>query len=385
MGSLKFDVYKRTVQNSPNCWIHINKNGEILYTNESALKLFTDFDDSNVKGKNLIDFISPEYKKILSKYIFSDEKNDAKIYSEGFVTAKDKVVKGTLTVIPIRGTETKSVIIENDICKNNDNKSKDDSKEDYFANVVHELKNPVNVILSAVQLINMYMKNNVIEDESSQLSKYMDVIDQSGKRLIKNINELINVRKIEEGYLSLDLCNCDIVTLVNNVVTSQIEEALYLGINLSVNSSFHKKIITCDIEKMKSIVINLISNALKFTNEGGKVEICLNEKGNKIVLSVRDTGVGISSEDKDIIFEKYKKCKSSSLNTSGSGVGLYIVKLMVEAHGGKIKLKSKIGKGSEFIVELPCMLNKDKTEVSFVRAKGVKEQTDISQFEIINY
>lgn len=382
MDSLTFNTYKSTIENSPN-YILICECNKVIYANRNVLKFLTGSYDSNIEGRDITDFIAEEYKDTICKHLNDDICSfETKCYREKFVTAEGKTIDDMVSIIPIKDTKVKTIIFANDSFNKCNNDSK--SKQDYYTNVIHELKNPLNVILSAVQLINMYINNNAIQDNSSQLSKYINVIEQNGSRLLKNVNDLINIKKIEEGYLTLNLCNCDIVSLINNIVISQKDEAEYLGIKLNFKSNFKKKIMTCDIDKMESIFFNLISNALKFTNEGGKVEISLREKNNKLIFSVKDTGIGIEASAIDTIFDKYKQSSDSMINPMGSGVGLYIVKLLVKAQGGNINLISEPNKGSDFIIEFPKILYKDKKQVNFIEVEDKMKQADLSHTNIIN-
>ena len=246
---------------------------------------------------------------------------------------------------------------------------------EYFINISHELKTPLNIICSTVQLFNMYRNSGTLDDRKNSVVKYMDSIKQNSYRLSKLINNIVDLSKIESGFFELHLSNNNIVEIVEEMVMSITNFTDSKGINIIFDTDVEEKIIACDSEKIERIVLNLISNAIKFSDEGDEILVEVKDKNEFVEISVKDNGIGIEEKDLNIIFNKFKQIDNSlSRNTEGTGIGLSLVKSIVELQGGSIYVESEFGKGSKFTVMLPSryvvhentlcnnkMLNKDKT------------------------
>ena len=167
---------------------------------------------------------------------------------------------------------------------------------------------------------------------------------------MKLINNLIDITKIDSDSYDLNLQNHDIVKLIEEIVFSVEEYANRKRIELIFNSEIKEKVIACDLFSIKRIILNLLSNAIKFTDEADTIEVNICDKEGSIFISVKDTGIGIPKDRQKIIFERFGQAdKSFTRNSEGSGIGLSLVKSLVEMHGGKIRFKSEYGKGNEFI------------------------------------
>lgn len=226
-------------------------------------------------------------------------------------------------------------------------------KNKYFINLSHELRTPLNIILSSLQVLQKY-KEDKMEISEEKLHNYMSIINRNASRLLKVINDLIDTSKIDAGQYRLNFSNEDIVYLVEEIALSMKEYIEGKGINLIIDPEVEEKQIKCDATEVERIVINLLSNAAKFTPVGGTIWVKLFDYGDKISFSIKDTGIGIAEENHKLIFNRFGQVDSSeSSNKLGSGIGLTLVKSLVEMHGGTIELKSKLHEGSEFIVTLP--------------------------------
>ena len=234
-------------------------------------------------------------------------------------------------------------------------------RTDFFANISHELRTPVNVIYSAEQMINLKLKNEEYEEE--KVNKYLKMIKQNSYRLIRLINNLIDISKIDATVFEIKRINCDIVSTVENITMSVSDYIENRNISLIFDTEVEEKIIACDPDKIERIVLNLLSNAIKFTPVDGEIFVKLYFKEDQVCISVKDTGIGISEEMKELIFDRFIQVdKSISRNREGSGIGLSLVKSLIELHGGNVEVLSKIGEGSEFIVSLPDVLIEDKEQ-----------------------
>lgn len=235
-------------------------------------------------------------------------------------------------------------------------------RTDFFANISHELRTPINVISGTVQLMELKYKELFNENEGKS-KEYLKTMKQNCYRLIRLTDNLIDVTKIDAGYFEIHLSNCNIVSIIEEITLSVAEYVSNKGISILFDTEMEEKIISCDKEKIERIMLNLISNAIKFTNPGGNILVYTFERKDNIVVSVRDTGIGILKEKQQCIFERFIQVdKSLTRNREGSGIGLSLVKSLVEMHGGKMFLESEINIGSEFSFELPIKKSPDIEE-----------------------
>jgi signal transduction histidine kinase len=208
--------------------------------------------------------------------------------------------------------------------------------------------------MGAMQLIDLYTLNGSIQDPDKKLDKYMGVMKQNSYRLLRLINNIIDLTKIDSNYFEVDLHNHNIAAIVDNIIQSIGVYASSKAINLSYSKEFEKKIIACDVDKIERILLNLLSNALKFTNTNGNIKVMLGANENRVTIVVEDDGIGIPEDKQGAIFQRFRQVdKSFTRNREGSGIGLSIVKALVEMHKGTISVESEYEKGSRFIVQLP--------------------------------
>jgi PAS domain S-box-containing protein len=229
-------------------------------------------------------------------------------------------------------------------------------RTEFFSNISHELRTPLNLILGPVQLIQYMGKDVFTTSGYDRLQKYMNIVKQNSYRLIRIVNNLIDISKIDSGYLDLQLQTGNIVEAIENITLSLTDYLEAKGLNIIFDTDIEEKFITFDLDKIERIMLNLLSNAVKFSKESGTIEVTITDKTDKIQVSVKDTGIGIPKEKHSAIFERFIQVdKSFSRNREGSGIGLSLVKAFVEMHGGTISLNSNYTAGSEFIFELPVV------------------------------
>lgn len=230
-------------------------------------------------------------------------------------------------------------------------------QEEIFSNVSHELKTPLNVIFSTNQLMDFYLKNNLVEVNKEKFHDNIKVIKQNCYRFTKLINNITDLSKIEAGFFKLNLSNQNIVQITEDIVQSVSEYVTNKGLSIVFDTNVEEKIIASDPEKIERIILNLISNAIKFSNLDGKIFVNVLDKGDTIEISVKDFGKGIAEKHLHNIFGRfYQADKSLSRNAEGCGIGLSLVKSLVELHGGTISVESKLDEGSEFKIELPVRI-----------------------------
>jgi PAS domain S-box-containing protein len=231
----------------------------------------------------------------------------------------------------------------------------DKLKTDFFANLSHELRTPLNVILGVVQLQECIYRDNANIPVIEKSEKYIRILKQNCYRLLRLVNNILDITKIDAGYFVLNLRNENIIGIVEDITLSVVEYAEIKGIELIFDTDIEEKIIAIDSDKIERIMMNLLSNALKFTPENGKIIVRMYDCDDKIGISVKDSGIGIPLDKQKSVFERFIQVdKSLSRQNGGSGIGLSLVKSLVEMHNGTISLVSEEGKGSEFIIELPC-------------------------------
>ena len=246
-----------------------------------------------------------------------------------------------------------------------------ESKTQYFTNISHEIKTPINVIFASVQLVEAYNKLELPQEIYKQkIMKQIKVIRQNCFRSIRLISNLTDISRYDSGYLNIKLNNYDIVKLIREITFSVQRYAEAKGIDLVFDSLLPSKIIACDPDMIERIILNLISNAIKFTAKDGTIKISINEYEDKLIISVKDTGTGIPKDKLNDIFDRFKKADdNNNLNKEGTGIGLYLVKAFVNAHGGDISVSSESMKGTEFIINIPVTIienNLDKKQQIFM-------------------
>ncbi len=228
-------------------------------------------------------------------------------------------------------------------------------QDELYVNVSHELKTPLNVIFSANQLMDVYLKSDSIEDIKDKLFNYNNSIRQNCYRLTKLINNIVDLSKSNSGLLMLNVDNVDIVNVIENIVQSVSEYVKSRELKIIFDTNVEEKIIACDTDKVERIMLNLISNAIKFSNPNSEIFVNVQSKKETVEITVKDMGIGIEKQNLDHIFNKfYQEDKSLSRNAEGSGIGLSLIKSFVELHGGNISVESEVNKGSIFKVELPA-------------------------------
>lgn len=273
----------------------------------------------------------------------------------------------------------------------------DKYKSNFLANMSHELKTPLNSIL-VISSIMAKNKNKKLDDEQI---KNMKIINSCGNDLLILINDILDISKIEAGEISLHLSKTNIFELVENLVSEMSPLATEKGLTLNYSFISKELFLLSDSHRIKQIIKNLMSNAIKFTQEG-TIEINLEENANDITIKVIDEGIGIAKEKLDYVFERFKQADGSTTRKyGGTGLGLAISKELAILLGGDIKAFSDLGKGSTFELILPKKTNiknisDDKVSISsrddniviedivlFDMEDDVKAETEIKNEKIL--
>lgn len=240
-------------------------------------------------------------------------------------------------------------------------------RTEFFANLSHEFRTPLNLIFTSLQMLELKIKALVSEDTEG-IKKYSNIIRQNSFRLLRLVNNLIDTTKIDAGYVEYVPENHDIVSFIKSIANSVSSLAKEKEIELTFNSEVEEKVIAFDLDKMERIILNLMSNAIKFNNPGGKIQVFVDSNDEFTQVHIKDTGIGIPGDKLSYVFERFKQVQDRLTKVSeGSGIGLTLVKSLVEMHGGKIEVKSTLGEGAEFTVKIPNTLLDDKQEEALTK------------------
>jgi signal transduction histidine kinase len=223
-------------------------------------------------------------------------------------------------------------------------------KSDFLANMSHELRTPLNAIIGFSDVMLGGMAGTMPEKQK----EFIGDIRDSGRHLLALINDILDLSKIEAGRMELDVSRFDLQGAIANAMTLVRGRAERHGIKLATEVSTEVGNYEGDERKFKQIVLNLLTNAVKFTPEGGRVTMGAQRLNGAYVFSVTDTGVGIAPEDQEKIFEEFRQVGTDyARKAEGTGLGLTLTKRLVELHGGRLRVTSAVGKGSTFTFDLP--------------------------------
>jgi signal transduction histidine kinase len=223
-------------------------------------------------------------------------------------------------------------------------------KSEFLANMSHELRTPLNAVIgfSEVLIQRMFGELNDKQDE------YLKDIYASGQHLLSLINDILDLSKIEAGRMELASAPFHLPGALENAVTLVRERAARHGIALHLDLDPRLGELVGDERKVKQVLLNLLSNAVKFTPEGGRISLKAGLADGAVEMSVTDTGIGIAPEDQAAIFEEFRQVGSDEARKQeGTGLGLTLAKKFIELHGGRIWVKSELGRGSTFTFTLP--------------------------------
>jgi GAF domain-containing protein len=223
-------------------------------------------------------------------------------------------------------------------------------KSEFLATMSHELRTPLNAIIGFSEVLLQQMFGPL----NPKQAEYLDDVLTSGRHLLGLINDILDLSKIEAGRMELDVDVFSLVEALQNGVTMVRERAARHGIALALRVAPGVDLIAADARKVKQVLFNLLSNAVKFTPDGGRVDVTAARANGDIVVAVKDTGIGISPEDQERIFEEFQQARrQTERSREGTGLGLSLAKRFVELHGGRIWVESEPGKGSTFTFTLP--------------------------------
>ena len=221
-------------------------------------------------------------------------------------------------------------------------------KSDFLATMSHELRTPLNAIIGFSEVLHEQMFGKLNE---RQLAYVNDVLD-AGKHLLSLINDVLDLAKIEAGRVELRLSQVALPDVLRNAVSMHAERVRRAGVDISLRTEPDEITIEADERRIRQVVFNLVSNAVKFTPAGGRVDISARLDDGHLEVAVADTGPGIAAEDLEKIFEEFEQT-AEGRHAEGTGLGLPLSRKLVELHGGRLWAESEVGRGSTFRFTLP--------------------------------
>ena len=349
----------------------LNIHGCIIKANDSWEKVLG-WSKAEIKAMHYSDLIHPDDISILESlydpnYIVEEIKHLTirflcKDNSYKWIELSAKYVKDKNVFIFTGIDVTKRKEVEEEKKKLEETIQLESIRNEFFGNISHEFKTPLNIILGIVQLIDKNIELDNISKEN--LIRHVDIMKQNSYRLLRLVNNLIDISRIDIGYYNLQPSNYNIVKVIEDITLSIAEYVKHKKINLIFNTDVEEITLACDPDKIERVMLNLLSNAIKYTDDNGDIYVSLNKVNEDVVVSVKDSGVGIPNDKLELIFDRFGQANDIlSRRCEGSGIGLSIVKSIVEMHGGKIEVFSEIGKGSEFVFNIPIKILEEENVI----------------------
>jgi len=340
-----------SIRSLPLGFILINPDHKIIIANQRIREILEIDRNEDLTCERITQIFSGKVDLLSQCQIASSKRQVIKISEVEF---KNKILK--MKFIPVLNQSnqvTSTIFLVEDITED---KRLQRARDEFFSIASHELRTPLTAIRGNTSMILDYYKEE-IKDEN--LKQMLFDVHEASVRLIDIINDFLNLSRLEMGKIVFKNENFDLKVLVDEVIEELLPVAKNKGLYLQAESEFPSLLVLADKERTREVLVNLVGNALKFTQKGG-VKVVLKKEGNYAQVLVEDTGIGISEKNRNLLFQKFQQASDSILTrdvTRGTGLGLYISKLVIENMKGEIGLlKSEVGKGSTFYFKLPLVL-----------------------------
>lgn len=385
---------KNIITNISEGIIVLDQFGNFSLSNKAAYSI------TGLEAKDLIRFfdLSDQYivfnelyeglklKELYSKYI-KGHRNISKIVlkSKKNNDKKEKFIEINTTPVLQDGKFVNTIVTLKDVSEETSHNIKlqeiNKMKDEFFTMTSHELRTPLTIIKSSIQLAYDVYGSEV----GNNIDKTLKRINQNCSRLLKLVNNILDLSKAEAGFLEITSSYFDIVSETEQIVDSAKTYAESKGIELIFDTNEEEAEVLLDRDKYGKILLNLLSNAIKFTSEGKTIMVCMQIKKKTVSLVVEDQGIGIPKDKLDYIFERFTQVGSSLSRTAeGTGIGLSLVKKFVELMNGKITVISEIGRGSTFMIKFKRFVGEDTlTELEEHTVSNIDEKINI-EFSDIN-
>ncbi|AOR24951.1 sensor histidine kinase [Clostridium taeniosporum] len=357
-------------------------NNELKYINKAGLKLLDDIDKENILGISLEKFILDNFKVTFSS---SNKKeiciNDIKL--------KNTDILVTLFIIDI--DENNKLLYVHDVTefnKTKDMKNKlekylkeEELKKQFFSNISHELRTPINLIYSAIQLNEIYLKQKKVDN----ISKNNEIIKQNSLRLIRTISNFIDTNRVSEGYLKPDFKTYNIVEVVENITIACNKYIDKAEIGLTFDSEKEEIYVKCDKDMIERIILNILSNSVKYGQKDSHINVLIStiDNDNLVEIKIENNGRRIDENTIPHIFDKFTRInKSLNRPKEGSGLGLFLSKSLTELQGGELTLELD-EKENLFVINFPITDDVNYSEINCdLEIKNIEEKVDIEFSDI---
>lgn len=344
-------LYRSFLESLPNSIVIINNKFRISYCNSKFLNEigkksirevinrridnYIDF-DFNLSKKALDSYCEPQIKTI----DFNNKKIEIRLFC---INNKEKEF---IMLFKDLTEEIKLSTIKEEL---EDIRVREEIKKNFLSNISHDIKIPINIIYSAIQL----EKNLIYKNDIKKIKYYNEVSKENCFILTKLTNNLIDLSKIDSKNLETNLGLDNIVRFIEDYLVSLTPYINNNGINVVFDTDEEEIYIYFDEEMMKRIILNLISNSIKFTNYGGLISIKIKNLENHVIIEIKDNGIGMSKEFVDKVFNEYEMEEESRTNNqTGDRISLFVVYNLIKAQNGNIEINSEVGKGTTFIIYL---------------------------------
>ena len=356
--------YKLVDENKYSCIVIYDENGKIKFANK-AVKNFM-FKNPCAQEKKVESIIINKMKEV-DRNTIVEINNSVEKYKAWkgniYIPSLDMTLECSIQNIQTRFGEDNYAITFQDISSKlrterylieyEKIKKHEEVKNEFFANISHELRTPLNIFYSTVQLLDL-KSNDMSVNFREVYEKHKQCLNINCKRMLRLIDNIVDITKIDVGFTKPKFVNCDIVRVIEDITLSVINYAGNKDINIVFNTEIEEHIIKCDSSMIERAMLNLLSNAIKFTKENGNIFVNLYKDEQWVHIIVKDDGIGIPIDIQDMIFDRFiQGDRSLTRLNEGSGIGLSIVKSIIELNNGEIYLDSDGENGSEFEILLP--------------------------------
>lgn len=340
--------YRKLVEASPDAIAVTSPDGQFLFVNSAAVKLFRASSDKQLIGKAAISFVHPDSLELVKERL-----RQLNEHGEPLPPVEEKLIRLDGTTVDVEAASTPVTyggraamqIIARDITER---KRVDEMKSDFIAAVSHELRSPLGVIAGYASLLEKAANH---EPMSEECRKAAQRIRERATAMTSLVESILEMSRIQAGAFSLSMEETDVAALAHNTAESV---PLTPKHRLQLDIEENLPAVTCDPNRISIAVRNLVSNAVKFSPEGGTVVVSVRQRGDLVEMSVRDEGIGIAPDDRAQIFDRFTQVDMSTTRRyGGTGMGLYITRQIAEVHGGRITVDSTPGEGSAFTLYIP--------------------------------
>ena len=383
-------IYEQLLKNMPS-GIIISHKHKIMFVNNKVLKLFKLDSEENIINKNISDLIYKEDREKYDKTIKSIDKNEKK---ESVIHTRFSYNNVMFEAQEIRFYETvhqktfQVSIIDSieDKIKLEDAKRElqlrdvmEKTRDEVLSNISHEFKTPVNVIYSTVQIQDL----NLQKGDYDKILEFNKLIKQNCNRLIRLINNFIDSTKLENNKVEIHKKRVNIVSITEDITMSVINFAKRQKIDVVFDAEQEELYCDIDIDQMERIMLNILSNAIKYNKPNGNIDVIVKDRKEKVYIDVIDTGIGIPKDRINTIFDRFERMENkNAVIKEGSGIGLSIVKKLVDALDGEINIESEVDKGTTVRLIFKKSKNQDGIEEVYDISQHLEEKVNLEMSDI---